>query len=196
MVSTIQLQSQCNYQLTSLSSYKTYCRNQLWYVTHQMISCQSAQINCVLSSTWLVLVMLRICMWCPNNNNRCTVGYVSRLNHYDVAIYIYIYIYVYISSSVKTYQHYYLNKLRGPPQWSQVLVNLYKEAVWNTKPTRSILNASFRSIYSDLPQAKSVTGPYILRQPPYAGHLVRAWVFWCFMCASPTWRWPSSWWAK
>ena len=25
-------------------------------------------------------------------------------------------------------------------------------------PTRSILNASFRSIYSDLPQAKSVTG--------------------------------------
>ena len=26
------------------------------------------------------------------------------------------------------------------------------------KPTCSILNASFRSIYSDLPQAKSVTG--------------------------------------
>ena len=44
-------------------------------------------------------------------------------------MYIYIYIYIYIKKQCKT-----------------------------QKPTRSILNASFRSIYSDLPQAKSVTG--------------------------------------
>ena len=38
------------------------------------------------------------------------------------------------------------------------VASLRKKQCKTQKPTRSILNASFRSIYSDLPQAKSVTG--------------------------------------
>ena len=37
-------------------------------------------------------------------------------------------------------------------------ISSIKKQCKTQKPSRSILNASFRSIYSDLPQAKSVTG--------------------------------------
>ena len=80
-------------------------------------------------------------------------------------MYMYIYIYIYIYTYIYIYNIYiYIYNIYIYIYIQYIYIYIYtiyiyiKKQCKTKKPTRSILNASFRSIYSELPQAKSVAG--------------------------------------